>query len=246
MRGNHKFIRFAAASSAAVALAFGLMAMAHPSPAPHHAEPQHRAEPAWQPLVIGGKEVRWPQPARGRGPQLSYAFAVDRIDSPDAVNCRAVGPLDRLAQHSGLSEMKLRAAAAEAFARWENVANITFVAAADAATADIVIGAEIEPLGHAFTDVRVGPALPRGARAIEHAAICLNPERRWKIGFDGNLTSYDLVHTLTHEIGHAIGLDHPGARGALMAFRYDESRDGLADGDIFGVAALYGARRHPR
>lgn len=241
MRGNHRYIRFAAASLAAAALAVGLMAMTHPSSLPPR-DVQPRAEPMWQALIIGGAEVRWPRSQGGGAPVLRYAFATARSDDPGAVNCRAIGPLAHLARGSRLSEAQLRSAAAEAFSRWQDVADITFLPAADAASADIVIGAEIESTGHAYTDVRIGTALAQGARAIEHATICLNPAQAWKIGFDGNLATFDLVHTLTHEIGHAIGLDHPGARGALMAFRYDESRIGLADGDIRGAAAIYGAR----
>ena len=79
-------------------------------------------------------------------------------------------------------------------------------------------------------------------RPIRQALICLNPDQPWKIGFDGRLGIYDLRYTLMHEIGHAIGLDHPGASGALMGFRYDEKRDGLAPADIEAAQKLYGTQ----
>jgi predicted Zn-dependent protease len=43
-----------------------------------------------------------------------------------------------------------------------------------------------------------------------------------------------------HEIGHALGLDHPEQRSQLMHFKYDESRTGLQAGDIAGAVKLYG------
>ena len=75
---------------------------------------------------------------------------------------------------------------------------------------------------------------------IDQAYVCLNPKSRWKIGFDGNLDVYDLRHTFTHEVGHAIGLDHPDSTGAVMAFRYDERVRDLQPSDIAGVERLYG------
>ena len=53
---------------------------------------------------------------------------------------------------------------------------------------------------------------------------------------------YDLRYTIAHEIGHAIGLDHPSAAGELMSYRYDERRQGLQPGDTKGVVLLYGPR----
>jgi hypothetical protein len=43
-----------------------------------------------------------------------------------------------------------------------------------------------------------------------------------------------------HEIGHAIGLDHPGIPEALMDFRYREAFSSLQAGDRAGAKALYG------
>jgi hypothetical protein len=48
---------------------------------------------------------------------------------------------------------------------------------------------------------------------------------------------------LAHEIGHTIGLDHPGATGALMGYRNQGNIDWLMPGDIAGAVALYGPPR---
>ena len=77
---------------------------------------------------------------------------------------------------------------------------------------------------------------------IGRSLICLNPRQPWKIGFDGDLKVYDLRYTLAHEIGHAIGLDHPSPSGQLMSYRYDEGQPGLQPGDIKGAALLYGPK----
>lgn len=84
---------------------------------------------------------------------------------------------------------------------------------------------------------------PEKIHRIKQATVCLNPDWKWKIGFDGDLQSYDLRYTLTHEIGHAIGLDHPSGRGQLMSFRYQETFSGLQPGDIAGARRLYGRPR---
>lgn len=83
----------------------------------------------------------------------------------------------------------------------------------------------------------------RPVSVIEKSAVCLNPVHDWKLGFDGNLKTYDLTHTFTHEIGHAIGLDHPARRGSLMHFKYTEACKGLSEGDVAGAVALYGPAR---
>jgi hypothetical protein len=70
----------------------------------------------------------------------------------------------------------------------------------------------------------------------------MNPEQAWKVGFDGDLEVYDIRYTLMHEIGHAIGLDHPGVPGELMDFRYLETFSSLQPGDRAGAASLYGLR----
>jgi len=187
-----------------------------------------------------------------------------RILSPD--NCSAMHAFsDIVAASPGIAaetaERELRAA----FAAWEGAANIAFAEVSDPHQANIVIGAQDFPVGRAFTNLsyRSGHGIAPVAKAlgkpgpdpsaeagsaeaagpvedIEQSYVCLNPGLRWKTGFDGNLNVYDLRHTFTHEIGHAIGLDHPGSSGAIMAYRYDERVSELQPSDIDAAQKLYG------
>jgi len=80
-------------------------------------------------------------------------------------------------------------------------------------------------------------------RPIDRSLICFNPVKRWKVGFDGNLNVYDLRYTLAHEIGHAIGLDHPGPHGQIMSIHYQEGFRTLQAGDVSGAVRIYGPAR---
>jgi hypothetical protein len=174
---------------------------------------------------------------------------------------------DIVAKSPGITEEKAKNELQAAFRAWESVANIAFVEVTDPRLANIVIGAADDPGGRAFanlsyrsekglTPVTMALGKPDAPNAqasdreggdgsivpIDQAYVCLNPKSRWKTGFDGNLEVYDLRHTFTHEVGHAIGLDHPDSTGAVMAFRYDERVRELQPSDIAGVRRLYGAR----
>ena len=150
-------------------------------------------------------------------------------------------PIDASLDQSNIDKGEFVAELHAAFAMWSSVANINFRQVERGAPADIQIGAQSKPVGYAFTDVHSQP-VEGGINAIDRSLICLNPQRRWKIGFDGDLSSYDLRYTIAHEIGHAIGLDHPGASGQMMAFKYDERFRQLQSGDIKGITNIYGPR----
>jgi len=215
----------------------------------------------WAPEAAGGKTVISYSILKG-----PYHVASSKsILSPS--NCAKMHAFAHIvAKSPGLTEEKAKTELQAAFRAWESVANIAFVEVSDPALANIVIGAADDPGGRAFanlsyrsekglTPVTMALGKPDAHAAasdrdgsdgsvvpIDQAYVCLNPKSRWKIGFDGNLEVYDLRHTFTHEVGHAIGLDHPDATGAVMAFRYDERVSELQPSDIAGVQRLYGQR----
>jgi predicted Zn-dependent protease len=236
----------------AVALALPLMAVTNT-----HAE--H--------LRIGDRVLRWSRTPDATTTTITYAvlttnfvLPIDRPTlSPD--NCGSMRPFDGIVATSPeVSAASAKRQLMRAFAAWRAMANIVFVESADPERADIVIGAGSHRNGAAanlsFRAPPIETILSTSARhvanadisdlarhqmvPIHQAYVCLDPNWQWKVGFDGNLTAYDLRHTFIHEIGHTIGLDHPGPTGALMGFRYDERATDLQPSDIASVQALYG------
>jgi hypothetical protein len=184
--------------------------------------------------------------------------------SPD--NCGAMGAFDEIVVASStVTGATVKGELLAAFASWEKVAGVKFVEINEVERANVVVGATIASNGPAFANLSIGSGLgrrpvPKGlgagsgtkavtadniapvksAATIEQAYICLSPKQPWKIGFDGILGVYDLRHTFMHEVGHAIGLDHPGSSGAIMGYRYDERVRELQPSDIAAAKFLYG------
>ena len=194
-------------------------------------------------IQLKGSAVKWGSPTMGSGAMVSYAFATAPVAFSEARNCRGIEPMDALLARSGVARAVYEAEAAIAFAAWSAVANIKFRQVRDTEAADILIGAQAKPVGRAFTNVSYSRAAVSGVRQLDRSLICLNPTQMWKVGFDGDLDVYDLRYTLKHEIGHAIGLDHPATTDQVMSYRYEERFDKLQPGDIHGAVALYGSRQ---
>lgn len=198
---------------------------------------------AFKQLRLEGNAVRWQVAATAQPIVVSYSLVTQEVAIPGARNCRRMTPLDGLLSTSRIAPPTARAEIAAAFAMWQAAANISFREAADPDKADILIGAQAEPEGWAFADVFYDVMSRAAVKPISRSLICLNPARRWKVGFDGDLQRYDLRYTLAHEIGHAIGLDHPAAAGQIMGYRYEETFRELQPGDISGAVELYGRRQ---
>jgi hypothetical protein len=193
------------------------------------------ADGGYRPIEIEGRAVKWGAPDLGRGATVTWRLAFAHGTAPGHENCRRTSGMDGLLQQANLTREDALRAADAAFALWSKVADIRFVPADG--SADITIVAEADDVGIAFTDVTPGLAAGVRATSLSRAVICLNPHARWTNAPKG---TYRLAYVLAHEIGHAIGLDHPGPTGALMAFEYDAQRERLAPGDIAGAVFLYG------
>lgn len=198
------------------------------------------SEGGYRLLELDGYKVKWGDRQLGVGARVSYAFAREDLLFEGARNCGQLAPIEMLLG-TKLSKETLAQETAAAFRVWERVAGLTFYEVDDAREADIVLGAQGLPRGRAFANVSYAPDPQEGVRAIDRALVCLNPDLEWKVGFDGNENIYDIRYTLIHEIGHAIGLDHPGPSGQVMGFRYTEAFAELQPGDLRGVRLLYGA-----
>lgn len=193
-------------------------------------------------LQIDGRPVKWGAPAYGAGAVVTYAYVSEAMRFDDARNCRSMQPIDPVVDAASVDRATVEDEAAQAFALWERAADIRFELVGDPAAADILIGTDGDAPRSARADVLArsdeGPV-----GVIRRGLICLSAQQAWKVGHGGDPDAQDLRRTLAHEIGHALGLDHPGPRGAMMAFTYDEEIAALQAGDIAGAAALYGPAR---
>lgn len=224
------------------------------------------AQRDFKPLKLEGFLLKWGKPELGTSAHVTFAFASEPIRSEKARNCKQIESFARLAGNTGLSEEKIRAEAVRAFRIWSDAVDITFEQVTSPEEANIIVGAQVRPRGYAYTNVRYasgrapdlannetralnatsradrlpGEGTDRKIAVLEKSAICLNPEHLWKIGFDGDLRSYDLKYTFAHEIGHAIGLDHFLEKPSIMHFKYKELFEGLQRSDVQGGRWLYG------
>ncbi|MGE0410131.1 MAG: matrixin family metalloprotease [Amphiplicatus sp.] len=200
------------------------------------------AESDYRLLRLDDRPVKWGGPEFGVGAEITYAFLTTETSFDNARNCRRMTPAPPVVAASGIDEATLAVETAAAFALWEAAANVAFRKIDDPAAANILIGADDAPRGSAHADVLAGPEDgPVGV--ISRGLVCLSTKQAWKIGFGADPKAQDLRYTLAHEIGHALGLDHPGPHGALMSFTYREDFSGLQPGDVAGAEVLYGPAR---
>lgn len=196
-------------------------------------------------LRLDGEYLKWGAPTFGTAAEVTYSYVREFERFPAARNCRAMVPPSALTEKSGMSFKAFDVAVRRAFEQWESAANIRFHYVADPRRANILIGAQAEPTGIAFTNVVPSKSVrtdgPAGAvAALERSTICFNPSLLWNAALAPSNRGRDLMMVAGHEIGHAIGLDHPGPRGAMMAFKEEFATRELQDSDVHAIQTLYG------
>ena len=199
--------------------------------------------PPFKQLRLDGNFVRWSRPDSSSSLVLTYKVLDEFHEFEGARNCKRMTGVAAITERLKIERTVFDAELRAALAMWEGAADIRFREAEENEVPNINIGAQAEPEGWAFADVFYNRSAPEAVKPITRSLVCLNPAKGWKIGFDGDLRVYDLRYTLAHEIGHAIGLDHPNAPGQIMGYRYEESFRDLQPGDLSGAVALYGPSR---
>jgi len=198
----------------------------------------------FQLIELEGRYIKWGPAVMGTPARVTVGF-VDRVMSaPQAGDCGEMRPVTPALDAMRISNEDFRAEVRHALDAWQRVAGIRFDIVEEPRYADILIGAQNVPRGLAFANVMYRASENRAIRALVRSYVCLNPAQQWKVGFDGRLNVYDLRYTIAHEIGHAIGLSHPGPPGQLMSFKYSEAIREPQFGDIAGAVLLYGPPVH--
>lgn len=194
----------------------------------------------FQLIELEGRYIKWGPADLGTPATVTVGF-VDRIISmPLANDCREMQPVSPVLDAMRISYEEFRAEVRHALEAWQRVAGIRFDIIEQPRHADILIGAQLVPRGLAFANVMHRTSDNRTVDTLVRSYVCLNPAQQWKVGFDGRLNVYDLRYTIAHEIGHAIGLSHPGPPGQLMSSKYSEAIRVPQFGDIAGAVLLYG------
>lgn len=195
-------------------------------------------------LKIDNQYVKWGETRFGGGAQLTVALIAAPKRFNDARNCRSMAPVDGLLTGSGITQEEFDAALGDALSAWQAAAGVTFVRSKNPEEADILIGMDLDGGGWAHADV-LKAASESEVAPIKRGLVCLSVGRLWKLGFGHDPNAQDLRYTLTHEIGHAIGLNHPSPNGEVMSFRYGEEFVDLQHGDVAGARMLYGPPAPP-
>ncbi|HUQ34106.1 MAG TPA: matrixin family metalloprotease [Pyrinomonadaceae bacterium] len=156
-------------------------------------------------------------------------------------------------------------AAHRALARWSEAAGVSFIEISSDVQAispsgegdqvSLITVADVPENRAAFASAdrtgRTRVFYDPATGTIMEADVVINPAAQFST--DGAPGTYDLEATLTHEIGHVLGLEHSNEAGAAMQPRqgtnglYEQAATSsrtLSDDDRAGAHALYGAHEN--
>ncbi|HEX8920335.1 MAG TPA: matrixin family metalloprotease [Pyrinomonadaceae bacterium] len=156
-------------------------------------------------------------------------------------------------------------AARRALARWSEAAGVQFIETSsdvlsispsgDGDEVSLITVADVPENRAAFQSAdrtgRTRVFYDQATGMIMEADVVINPAAQFST--DGTPGTYDLEATLTHEIGHVLGLEHSNEASAAMQPRqgtnglYEQaalSPRSLSDDDRAGVRALYGSHEN--
>ncbi|OWM64797.1 hypothetical protein CDL15_Pgr028514 [Punica granatum] len=143
-----------------------------------------------------------------------------------------------------LSREEIRAAFAQAFAKWAEVIPVKFEETSDHLFAQVRIG--FYKGDHGDEDPFDGPW-----RMLVHAfpypsgELHLDAEENWAVNFKTNrapLKAFDLESVAIHEIGHVLGLGHSSLKESIMypITPAATKKVDLSIDDVEGIQSLYG------
>lgn len=182
----------------------------------------------------------------------AFASYMPAASRPDQQNLRWKGRQIRVALSNSLIQPSVNikydsdvmGAILRSFKTWEEAAGIEFVTEASEkqgiSPTDEGDGVSLITIGQTPENVLLFSADPdkesaktrifySGKGFITEADIVLNPFQTFST--DGSFGTFDLQATLTHEIGHLLGLRHSGVMGATMS-------ESLSKNGTFGLAGL--------
>ena len=197
--------------------------------------------PGWASAYVVGSTSpgKWGSPTPGTGATVTWSLMGSGVSCAAEFAGCATTALSSLLPSGFLNQIQL------AFEAWSSVANINFVQVADdgagfdrpTLSGDIRIGAHAMDGALGTLAYSYFPPFNGTSAAGD---IFLDTAESWTIGFEG--PGYDIFQVMTHEIGHAIGLEHTANTDALMNAWYTENFRGPQADDIAGARYLYGVR----